>query len=282
MAPGLALRVAVPVLLLAWLGLAGIGAAAEARLGLTFDPLPPVEPGGEARLAGNLTYSYDAASPNATRVSLLLDPPTGWLRASLSPAVLALPANASGNRSVAPVTLVLTVAPGAPALAGQAVVVHAMAEPNPPLDGALAAGSAQVQVAYAGKLRVEAQPPGPQRPGDPFVVALNVTNLGNGPTRVVLEANASSPRAQVVAPSPFIVDRDETRTVNVSVLADAAGPVGITIRYGSAYAFDPSLVGPSDVLTLPVEVTQSQLVPGFGPVLGLAALALVAAAARRG
>ncbi|MCA1812756.1 MAG: hypothetical protein LC624_02250 [Halobacteriales archaeon] len=264
-------------------GLAGLASAAPARVGLAFEPLAPVPPGTTVHVAGNLTYSYDAQAANASRIALLLDAPIAWLHASLTPDTFSVAANHSGNRTVVPLTLSVTVDPGAPALAQQALVVRVLATGNPPLEAAQATVSVSVQAAFQGKLRVEPRTLEPQRPGDPFNLGLNVTAEGNGPERVTIEANSSSAKLRVVAPSPFILEQGETRVANISVLAEAQEAGTINITYGSTYAFDASLRGDQGALSVPVRVTQSQVLPGFEPLLALAAVgcALLTSAARR-
>jgi hypothetical protein len=271
---------AAPMLLAALLLAALPAHAAEARVSLVFPPMPPIAPGTNATVEGNLTYSYDARTDNATSVSLTLEDGPAWLLSSLSDAALSVPANASGNVTSVHVRVMLAVAPGAPALARHALGVRVTASGNPPLDPAVNTATLGVQVAFQGKLAVEALPLGKQRPGEPFNLQLRFTNEGNGPTKVTLDARAAEKGVQVVAPPPFILDvGDAARVVNVSAVAPA-GTFPVTVRWTSAHAYDASLAGGAGETTVTF-TAQSGDVPGPGLALALAALALTAAARRR-
>lgn len=276
--------------LLALLALAaGNAAAAPARVGLEFPPLPLLPPGESVSVDGNLTYHYEEPSPNMTEVTLVLASGPEWLSAQIQPGSVLVDASGPEGRTVVPVGLTVEVRPGTMALSQHTLQVRVSAEANPPIEAAEGSTGVVVRVAYAGKLRVEPIAPSVEtRPGEPAVIGLRVANEGNGPARVVLQASAPDASVRIVPPGPFLVEASgalQERVVNVSALAERPGTFPLLLRYTNTHAFDATHLGQGGEVTVSLEVREAGL-PGPGAAhallaLGLAGLTLLARRARR-
>jgi hypothetical protein len=256
----------------------------DARLDATFPPTPFLPPGSETTLAGNLTYSYDARSANQTQVTLAASAQAPWLRARVDPALVSVAADQAGNATRVPIRLIVTIAPGAPALEQGTVSLRLEAQANPPVDAAFHSVGVPVRVAFAPALAV--QPLAERtttKPGEPVGVPLRLTNQGNGPVRVTFQAQGAPEGVVVLPPGPVLVEARGTlqeRTLNLSVVADRPGEFPLVLRYASAHAFDPTLTGSSGEVRVVLVVEPAGLPGAAMPMAGLAAL-LAGLAARR-
>lgn len=133
------------------------------------------------------------------------------------------------------------------------------------------------------------------QPGEEATFEIDVTNFGNGDTRVDFEAYSAT--ADVVPPAPVIIESrldDEARssaTVTITALAPATpGSHAIIAYVNSTYVGDGVTPGDVDVITFTLTVagdvaqaageTKGKSIPGAQPVLGVA-LAVALALARR-
>lgn len=259
--------------------------AAPARVGATFPPAALLQPGEVRILDGNLTYSYDEAGGNATALTITPVPGPAWLTVRAEPATATLAADRADKRTMVPVRLTLTVAPGTAALEQHTAQLRLEAGPNPPLNATAGIASVPVRVGFQGALRVEPTQERYVGPvGEPLTVGLRVVNEGNGPARVNLEAGGNATAIAAVAPGPLLVEtrgqlRD--RVVNVSVLPGVAGTHRLVLVYSSTHAFDHSLLGEAGEVVVTLEITGAGLLPAPDPLAPLVLAALAIAVLRR-
>jgi hypothetical protein len=255
-------------------------AAAATKVDVVLPEVAPVAPGQERTVAGNLSYSYDAPSGNATNVSLALLTAPDWLTARIDPASVQAAANDSNGTTLVPVLLTVGVRPGTLALQQHTLQIQLHADKNGALAAAQNTVGVVVRVAFVGALQVAGPSDAvPAKPGEPVEVPLTISNTGNGPARVGFDP----PTAQgvtAVPPAPVVVEAGAQRVVNLSFLPQQAGRIPLTAHYTSTYAFDPTLPGASGDVTFSLNVGGSGL-PAPDAMVPIALAALALAWARR-
>lgn len=264
---------------------APLAAAAEARLGAVFAPVPFILPGQQHTALGNITYSYDATAANATALAFAVLSGPAWLTAAVDPEATNAPAADPAGRSIVPVQLTLQVLPGAAALEQHTVQLRLSASANGPLNATNATVGIPVRVGFLGALRVEAtQERFTGTVGEPVTVGLRLVNEGNGPTRVAFETRGEAPGVTALPPGPVLVETRgqlQDRRVNVSILPGQPGAHEVVLVYRSTHAFDQSLLGAGGELRVALDIAGAGLLPGPDPVLPLALAALGLALLRR-
>lgn len=304
---GLAARstMRAPLVMLALLAPFAAAQAAGTAV-VTIEPLDePLAPSGPSRAMEVVVEgqcSPEMALPPGLVIELRVARQPSWLVAALDPSTHHVPeaecVQGAFRRESA---LRVAATDAAPAFTPEAVEVEA--ELRWAMGGSkMVRMQAPVVAGYTSTLDVLATAPALPGPhGELVILPLSVTNLGNGPTKVVFDVVRADAGVRVAAPSPIVLGSKPTGAREITTLVPvqaarmlAAGEeeLAFTIGWRAQYALDSQLEGDAGSVTLRLlppgaqaETPRSlpedvqQRVPGGGA-LG-ATLALVAAALKR-
>lgn len=272
----------------------------EIRIEASQEPLTvvPLKSFDEALLRVTYTYPRPNTATTTTRASLTIVDAPSWAVATVSPANLFFaventpnPPATDGTDQAEANVLVSTTA-DAPAFMPASVRLRVEAQPNANLNGSANETTVTVIAGYFSILDV-GTPESTVRvtAGDRRDVPIQITNLGNGPTRVAAELKIAAEGVAIAPPAPLTLgsrqlgDRNSSANVTfaLAVAPDArAGVFRVEFAFRAEYAGPPQTegVGEGDATTLSFNVVIERAAGGVkAPGAEGAAAVLVAVAA---
>lgn len=199
------------------------------------EPFPGPAPPLKGTVQANVTIETPCAAPGADplrgKITLWTESRPPWATLVVSPAALeADPRLCQGGRLVHHATLVATVTEQAPAFTPTPFSVHAAWEgASPNLTGN---GPGEITAGYFPVLDARLEEAIQQvMPGGFARFPLQVSNLGNGPTRLVFEVASASEGLEVEPPAPVVLESRQ----HGGILTSAEVPLVVKTPSGGGY-----------------------------------------------
>lgn len=261
-------------------------------------PSAPIKPLGPFTIVPvTVVYGYQSTATAAiasTPITLTISSQPPWAIATLSQSVVyasvtQTEASQEFRYRELPTTLQVSTTADAPAFQQGNIEITATAAANGALLGS--EGKAQVPIQADYFSIIEASVPTTIQKAKPqaqVVYPITVTNFGNQLTKVEFIVESAPEKWQVTPPSPITLEsrqaggKQTAKTANLVVQTPFwngyLNVVGaITIRLNSWYALDPKVVGDRTIVST-LTTTKGFYVPGFEPLVALAAIGAAAAA----
>lgn len=276
-------------------------AQGSASITVTLDPasekLKPLQ--GQISIRGKVIYTADQTAQSGiigvpVQLSVKNAPP--WASVTISPQSLILQFTGTpggpSTTATADFNVFVSATEQAPAYQAAPIEITASASKTPAGSAATSSGSIPVQAEFFSIVDVQlAEAVKIDRPQQPVVFPLTITNFGNANTKVSFEVLSQTESLEVPVPNPITLQSKQaggnqiTSTVPLTVQTPYKNgymnEVGVvTYKISSAYALDPKLKGDESTVSVLV-TTKGFYVPGFSPVFLVGLLALSAVALRR-
>lgn len=274
-------------------------ASAQQQGGLTITVTPPSDPIKPLRaptiVSGSVSMVADGTvftGVTGVQVTYSVSKAPSWATVIISPATdIFAPGQPQPGTQVTvtkPISISITTTDLAPAFAPDSIEISATSTPTPGGKAVNGKQSFPISADYFSIVDVNLQEAVKiDRPQQPVVFNLKVTNFGNANTKVTVTPGDHSENLQVAAPVPVILQSKQTGgsqistdiplTIQTPYHNGYLNEVGqATYKITSAYALDSKLTGDASQVTV-VLTTRGFYVPGFEPVLAIGSLAVVGA-----
>lgn len=277
-------------------------AAQSAQLVVELQPSPdklrPLQ--GQITIPGKVTYTADQTAQTGiigVPVTLTVRNAPSWAAVTISPQTVIMNfANAQPGASVtatANFNVFVSASEQAPAYQAAPIEIAASAaQPSAAGASATGQGSIPIQAEFFSIIDVQlAEAIKVDRPQQPVVFPLTITNFGNANTKVSFQVVSQAENLEVPVPGDVTLQSKQaggnqiTATVPLTVQTPYKNgymnEVGsVTYKVTSAYALNPQLKGDESTVSVLV-TTKGFYVPGFEPLLLIGLLGLSAVAMRR-